>query len=400
MRIFLGNFEFEHELAQPTRAFASRQTAERDWIWVGMASPEDVVLVSRIPDAADLADWRRIGIHPPKFCDQLEDLPSAQKCWLVPWGASEPVRKLATAKEWTTTLPPLEIVRELNRRSFRARLEIDLQIGLPRMAVVDSIDDLMDWVASRHPESDGWILKAEFGMAGREAIRGAGLQLSDNQRNWALRRLADVGPIVCEPFVPSVSEAGIQWEIPETGDPVLVGIAPLLIGPGGVYRGSRFGLSAQEEAEWYPAVEVGRKIANQIQELGYYGPLGIDAMRYRDATGTIQLRPLQDLNARYTMGRIALEIGRKLNPPASRTNAELSLKQGSWLHFSRRQLGSQRLRGWIDSIATSLPSEVKIAPISPRASQAMESCLVFATSDDASRLGEQVMLNIGSDEQK
>ncbi|MCA9082192.1 MAG: hypothetical protein KDA58_16640, partial [Planctomycetaceae bacterium] len=48
---------------------------------------------------------------------------------------------------------------------------------------------------------------------------------------------------------------------------------------------------------------------------------GIDAMRYRDRSGDLRIRPLQDINARYTMGRIALNWAHRFGQP------------GRWVHM-------------------------------------------------------------------
>ncbi len=47
---------------------------------------------------------------------------------------------------------------------------------------------------------------------------------------------------------------------------------------------------------------------------GYEGPLGIDAYLYRDPGGEIALRPFCEINPRYTMGRVALELRRQIAP--------------------------------------------------------------------------------------
>lgn len=42
---------------------------------------------------------------------------------------------------------------------------------------------------------------------------------------------------------------------------------------------------------------------------GYTGPLSIDAFVYRDSQNSLHLKPISEINPRYTMGRIGLEIG-------------------------------------------------------------------------------------------
>jgi hypothetical protein len=129
-------------------------------------------------------------------------------------------------------------------------------------------------------------------------------------------------------------------------------------------------------------VDFEMRVAGTLQRLGYFGPLGIDAMRYRDDTGEIRLRPLQDLNARCTMGRLALGFARLL--PSNWC--------GSWLHFHRRHLAGRDVDSWLDRIHPLLPVETITAVTSPRkiGSQPVEhhAVLVMAASSEALRHAE------------
>ena len=44
---------------------------------------------------------------------------------------------------------------------------------------------------------------------------------------------------------------------------------------------------------------------------GYVGPLGVDAMVFREADGSLGWSPVVELNVRMTMGRVALELMKK-----------------------------------------------------------------------------------------
>ena len=45
----------------------------------------------------------------------------------------------------------------------------------------------------------------------------------------------------------------------------------------------------------------------------YQGPVGIDAMVYRNSDGSLTLTPIVEVNVRHTMGRLALNLHRQLN---------------------------------------------------------------------------------------
>jgi hypothetical protein len=48
--------------------------------------------------------------------------------------------------------------------------------------------------------------------------------------------------------------------------------------------------------------------------LGFRGPIGIDAFAYRTAEGAVRLKPVVEINPRYTMGRLTIELMRQACP--------------------------------------------------------------------------------------
>jgi hypothetical protein len=399
-RLFFGNFDFEHELAatggtalpspRPSnpRLPAFRDAGQRSWVWAAIAEAGDLIFTGDTFQPDDLAPLANLGLPVPSFCNSFQELPRGDTWQLVPWGWSPAARQLAEFHGWHDLGPPTEVVRRVNAREFRCCLEQDWKIGLPGMALAGSVAELESALAASGNSLRGWLLKANFGMAGREALRGRGTTLAGPTRAWAEKRLATSGPIIVEPIVERVAEAGIQLEIPPSSPPVLLGITPQLVDGNGVYRGSRFGGPAAELTSWQPAVEIGLRTALELQKLGYFGPLGIDAMKYRDdVTGKIKLRPLQDLNARYTMGRLALGFHRILPDRDSWC--------GSWLQFGARHLGERGLGAWLATISSTLPRDAVVVPASPDRPKgnSFPAVLVLAPSSTIRQGAESTILN-------
>ena len=133
----------------------------------------------------------------------------------------------------------------------------------------------------------------------------------------------------------------MQFEVPTTGSPRLIGVTPMRVDGRGQYAGSMFSQdhsrdhsedrpanssdSQWDHHDWAAAITVGLRAAETLQAQGYFGPLGIDAMSYRDSTGARQIRPLQDINARWTMGRLSLGWRRLLRRD----------EHGVWVHGAR-----------------------------------------------------------------
>jgi len=52
-------------------------------------------------------------------------------------------------------------------------------------------------------------------------------------------------------------------------------------------------------------------LEDELRAADFLGPIGIDAFVYRDAAGAIKLKPVVELNPRYTMGRLLVELMRQ-----------------------------------------------------------------------------------------
>jgi hypothetical protein len=86
---------------------------------------------------------------------------------------------------------------------------------------------------------------------------------------------------------------------------------------------------------------------------GHLGPVGIDAFVYRDAVGVHRLKPVVEINPRYTMGRVLLSLMRWVAPGShgefSLVNAPMvkAAGMGSLRAYAEHAMASDpvRLRG-------------------------------------------------------
>jgi hypothetical protein len=359
-RIFIGNFDFEHRLADPgftPPAHLVRLNAEMAVAWLANAEEGDWLYT---PEEADEAFFRRMqqfGFPCIRAVTSLDSIPKNVEC--VPWGWSSEIQSLAQRKGWSRTAPTLEAVRLANSRMTSAELERSWNVGLAGAAVITSIEDLhaaithLEAITHRvgdlpilnpsrdannppaaHPSCDAnkppaavWVLKSEYGMSGRERLLGQGPP-TEMAMNWVRRRLRNQQSLFFEPWVERLSEVGIQIDIPKHGPPLLVGVARMETDERGQYAGSWFSartsVTFTDDPEWQNAIETCLRAASHLQSLGYFGPVGIDAMQYRDNEGSTRIRPLQDINARWTMGRLSLGWRRFFDAKS----------EALWQHFS------------------------------------------------------------------
>ena len=325
-RFFFGNFDFEHRLADPGHEPSGalrRLNAELATCWLAVAEEGDFVWTPSSIDAGFFRDAVRQGLPQVVPVTSLSKVP--REFDFIPWGWSCEVRKLAAQFGWRIDAPSDDAVRYANSRATSHQLEHEWNVGLNGSQKIETATQFEAAMSAAEETDFRWVIKAEYGMSGRERIIGRG-QATEADKNWVRRRLTQYGSVFFEPWVERIDEVGIQIEIPNDGPPQLIGVSPMLVDERGQYAGSWF---AGHESRlfsnndlWQFAISSALRAATELQSRGYFGPLGIDAMLYRDTDGHLRVRPLQDINARWTMGRLSLGLRRLV-----RTG-----EQGLWLH--------------------------------------------------------------------
>lgn len=354
-RLLFGNFDFEHQLANATRAPANatlaRINVELAPALIAIAEPDDLIWQPAECDASYFKTLRDAGLEPPRFLRAPETIP--EKTPLVPWGWSPEMRSWGEAHGCVCDAPHESTVRRANSRLFSHELEVEWNCGLVGATVITNQDELAMTLRRQTTATSPWVLKALFGMSGRERHLGRGPELTEQTANWARRRIGRDGAVIWEPWVEQIAEAGLQFEIPRTGEPQFLGVTPLLTDDLGNYRGNR--LAVDDEGQWSDAIEIAHRAAVRLQQRHhYFGPLGIDAMHYRDNSGTHRTRPLQDINARHTMGRLALGFRRYLQKDEA----------GTWLHVPMRKQ-TATWQQFLNEARQSLPHSCRLVPTSP-----------------------------------
>jgi hypothetical protein len=309
-RHFLSNFDFEAGLSSYLPASSKptlRRNNELAFAWLSIAQPGDVILVDQLPDPAFAHQLESLGRSGVSFAHSAD--PVDCQSTIVPWGWEPRIVQWADRRRLSIDAPLVDVVRDVNSRGFSFDCEEALRCGLDGQCVCSTISEA-ERSAAAWPR---WLVKARFGAAGRERVLGSG-GFTAEQRQWVERSLRRDGAVYFEPFVETIEEIGVQWDVPPApAVPRLMGVATLLTDDRGQYRGSVF-TNETPAVRWSETIALSREAARKVQQLGYFGPLGIDAMCYRDRDGNVRFRALQDVNARYTMGRLSLGWRDRLLP--------------------------------------------------------------------------------------
>lgn len=294
---FFNAGDFEAELAawpRPHARTAIGRAIDRELgpCCLVLGRAEDSFIVEEPIDGRALAPLGEAGIA---FARPVTD---ARGCAerLVPWGAAPSALVRARALGLACEAPAVEIVRRVNSKLWSHALERELGCGLAGAAAVRSEDEARAAIAAAR--ADRWVLKAPFGVAGRGRFPGRGADLEADGAAWVRRALAREEALLFEPWVEVAREFGLQLEIAAGGGARILGATESIVDRGGHYVGSRIGGDPPPELYLEVALEAGRRLARE----GYFGPAGIDAFELAGGA----LRPIVEINARFTMGMVAL----------------------------------------------------------------------------------------------
>ncbi len=324
--LWIGNFSFESQLIERNQISTAVQRIEAELspCLTAAASPEDFILCPELipPDFTDYL--RSFGIIPPKFVgpDQLPEILNTVT-HLQPWGwTQELVDQFDGELKIRSTHPSFDAVKLANSRVFSFQLSQLLNCLLDGESSLQSASSLES--SLQRPEFDnGFVLKENFGQSGRGQIIGETRKLTEKQAAWAANRLGGNRVLFLEPKLKSLAEFGIQWDLPEEGPPQLFGVTQLKSSTRGQFIGSTVRIDEQQFPELESIIDTQRLACLQIQQIGYFGPVGIDAMIYEKSDGKRAARPLQDINARWTMGRLAIHWANACFPKENNV---------SWIH--------------------------------------------------------------------
>jgi uncharacterized ferritin-like protein (DUF455 family) len=174
------------------------------------------------------------------------------------------------------------------------------------------------------------IVKEALGLAGSNAIRLFEPELLDSHRRWLARALENERQLVVEPWLEREQDFSVQLEM--TADGLrLCGYTGLINDAKGQFQANSAAPGHQKKipatiVALFPEppdiaqrlhrlyAEIFARLERELREVNYLGPVGIDAFVYRDAAGAMRLKPIVEINPRYTMGRVLVELMRHARP--------------------------------------------------------------------------------------
>ncbi len=255
----------------------------------------------------------------------------------------------------------LQIERDFARRSDVTELEGELESKANEGAFesfdCSTADEIAAAVASlrERGEVDAAVLKARFGTAGRNRMRiDLAREMDSRIDRWISRNLSMYGGVLVEPWVDRCADFSVQFTIEAADRVVIHGVTRLLNDSAGRFVGNLTGrlfdgLDRELRSRLagpdgvLPVLHAAARFAGaRLAAQGYRGPAGIDAFAWRGKRG-LRLRPICEINARYTMGRVALEIARRVR--AHRAVLWLSVNRRSVANWTAARAAAPETAG-------------------------------------------------------
>lgn len=224
------------------------------------------------------------------------------------------------SKAWSATFLK-KVLSGQRGREASAWLCAEQEVGV----AVDSLDGALEAIAAiRARRHHRIVIKESLGLAGHNAIRLWEPELLATQRQWMSNALQGGGQLVVEPWLERAADFSVQLEM-GSRHLKLVGFTGLINDRKGQFQANsaapnfdrRF--PANVTASFPEALnifgglqrlygEIFSLLEMELREAGFVGPVGIDAFVYRTAEGVCRLKPIVEINPRYTMGRLTLEL--------------------------------------------------------------------------------------------
>jgi hypothetical protein len=244
-------------------------------------------------------------LAPPRRAPTNQNTASGERLLGCAWCPTpSALERLRRAGAELPPSPSIEVLRRVNHRRFA----IELGAGAPGARFVSDENALAEALAEPWT---AWLFKRTYGFAGRGQRRILGAPSPDDRR-WLSDSLR-LGGFVAEPWLELVREVGIHGLIDPHGRFVLGRICVQETNEYRAWISTRLArpddLSSAQASQLLARAE---GVASALIDAGYFGPFGIDAYLFRSGPGTIELNPLSELNARYSMG---FAIGRPEFPP-------------------------------------------------------------------------------------
>ena len=355
--IWIFNPNFEEQIVHPNKTFPSTRKLVNDLstILLCLANEHDLVLTNRPPSKQFLLGLKKLGLKIPNFIDKeaLKTL-RGPVSRIKPWGWSYEIYKDWSKryqsltdehihdKEWLQAgnydLIPLgrltsKVWGVKVQEAFIASLDLEQKKMLNLRAIESHVcNSLAEFTEARTNikalDFKEILVKAPYGSSGRNQRKiDCSQALLENEINWLKNTIKTHGKVIVEPYLNTVLDLSVQIMIHDDSSSSILGVTRFLTHKNRSYFGHVLGKKLFDCDEnitkavfqkpkkglshWELLKKCASYVSKQLQSTGYRGPAGMDAFIFKQGS-QFYLKPLVEVNCRYTMGHCALALEKYL----------------------------------------------------------------------------------------
>jgi hypothetical protein len=345
---------------------------------------DDIVLVNEKPSVEFLSGIKQVGFALPEFVElgARARLASRKLGRLRPWawgpdsvellepifanltgeqrtasGSFNPEIAQLYSKAWSAALLKTILARSSRCEEAHSKQVAKSQNLLPSAATsnwlctenevgvaVNSLAEALEAIAQiRQRGHHKIVIKESLGLAGSNALRLFEPEILEPQQRWITNAIANGRQLVVEPWLERELDFSVQLEMADDGLK-LCGYTGLINDARGQFQanvalpGHQKKIPANLIALFPEPPDIAQRLhalyadifamlEEELRRAKYLGPVGIDAFAYRDADGKIRLKPIVEINPRYTMGRVTVELMKHVAPGSRGLFRLISRKQ-------------------------------------------------------------------------
>ena len=323
--VFTPNVELNHANQQPKKIALLMERALAPLMMV-LCKKDDIVLSGSLPSDQLLA-LKEVNYPLPQQVETWEELSGRFLGEVRTWGTSKRISE-RFGIEWKPAWASI-FGKSWGASCLEHLLEQYPAAYWTNETTVGCV--CTDWSdvegAIQYFKKEGhhrFIVKANYSTAGRGAKRFDDLS---EVKGW-LERILRHQQVVVEPCFDRVVDFSIQLDVQSNRTKVLA-IGRFETDNQGQYLGHHLGAmhsgldkdllrfihgdGKDSQRMRRLSMQVADVVGKALQAVGYMGPAGVDAMIVRTSNG-YKIRPIVEVNPRYTMGRIAHELSRFVHP--------------------------------------------------------------------------------------
>ncbi|MBF0431783.1 MAG: hypothetical protein HQK83_10920 [Fibrobacteria bacterium] len=207
--------------------------------------------------------------------------------------------------------PEFDGVKQANSKVFSSRLAMEIDDVYSEIRIIKDKDFLIEFLTSCSDEE--LLLKTEFGHSGmghKRIMPGNPLPLS-----WVTSVFEEgCQAVIVEPWMKRKFDIGICFNVSKKGSIRNIRFHELINTAEGSFAGILVENNHARIKPWDSNLnETVQRVGEELNAIGYFGPVNIDAFVWEDSSGHSCLRSLVEINARMTMADPVYGLWNKLD---------------------------------------------------------------------------------------